>query len=290
MELATVTLGAALLMVSGGFRLSRASLVATTCTGLFLYLWFAAQTRVSGGQVAVHLVVLLAIAAAVELLTRQVRRAVRSEVARVTLSRFLPDGLVEGAHHDPLALVSRPRSVEATVLVSDIRGFTRWAEDRAPLEVLTRLNVLQGKLAAVVREHGGMVDKFMGDGMLAVFGVPEERSDHAARALAAAVDMQRAVRELPGEGEDGFTIGVGVHTGELVVGVLGSGVRMEFTVLGDTVNTASRLESRTKDQGLPVLISAATVRAASAGDRLRRVGEVTLRGRIRPIELWTLPD
>ena len=284
MELTTVGIGASLLIASGGFRLSGASLITSTAAGVALYLWFAGQTRIEVAQIVTHTVLLAGVAAATAMLTRQVRRAVRSEVARVTLARFLPPTLLDSVHHDPIALVTRPRSVAATVLVSDIRGFTEWAEARDPIDVLAALNVIQGRLAAIVREHHGMVDKFMGDGMLAVFGTPDEQPDHADLAVRAAIAMDRAVGELDLQ----FRIGVGVHTGALVVGCLGSGVRMEFTVLGDTVNTASRLEALTKERKVAVLVSGDTV--AARGDAgLTALGTVTLRGRTEPMAIFT-PD
>ncbi|MBX2800739.1 MAG: adenylate/guanylate cyclase domain-containing protein [Myxococcales bacterium] len=286
MELTTVGIGAALLIVSGGFRLSRASLATSIVAGLGLYLWFAPQTRLEVSQMVIHVVLLGGLAAATTILTQQVRRAVRSEVARVTLARFLPPTLLEGVHQDPIALITRPRSVQATVLVSDIRGFTQWSEHRSPIDVLGSLNVIQGRLASIVRAHHGMVDKFMGDGMLAVFGTPEEREDHADLAIRAAYEMREAVRELAASGEIDFRIGIGVHTGDLVVGCLGSGVRMEFTVLGDTVNTATRLEALTKEIRSDLLVSAETVRAASDTRGLVQRDAMTLRGREEPLSVY----
>ncbi|MEN0063491.1 MAG: adenylate/guanylate cyclase domain-containing protein [Myxococcota bacterium] len=288
MELATAALGASLLVVTGGFRMSRSSLWVSTLAGLFIYLWFAAQTRLDAAQMVVHVVLLVGVAAATAMLTQQVRRAVRSEVARVTLARFLPHRVVDGIHQDPIGLVTQPRAVRATVLVSDIRGFTTWAESRSPIEVLAALNVIQGRLAAVVVDHHGVVDKFMGDGMLAVFGVPESREDHADLAVRAALAMQQAVSELA-TGDVAFRVGIGVHTGELVVGCLGSGLRMEFTVLGDTVNTASRLEALTKEVDLPLLVSGATV-AERGPEGLGRVADVQLRGRIETVDVWTMEE
>ncbi|HHO54340.1 MAG TPA: adenylate/guanylate cyclase domain-containing protein [Deltaproteobacteria bacterium] len=287
MELTTVALGSALLVITGGFRLSRASLVTSGAAGVGLYLWFASQTQIDGAQIAVHVTLLVGLSVATMMLTRQVRRAVYSEVARVTLARFLPSTLLDGVHSDPIALITEPRAMAATVLVSDIRGFTRWAEHRSPIDVLAALNVIQGRLATIVRDHHGMVDKFMGDGMLAVFGTPEARSDHAQLALAAASAMRRSVDDLGAQGTIDFRIGIGVHTGELVVGCLGSGVRMEFTVLGDTVNTASRLEALTKELGVEMLISGDTVGALQDRRGLRRLDEVTLRGRLDTLEIWT---
>ncbi|MCB9688877.1 MAG: adenylate/guanylate cyclase domain-containing protein [Alphaproteobacteria bacterium] len=285
MELATVALGASLVIVSGGYRLSRASLITTTAASITLYLWFALQTELEVGQYAVHLVILAGIAAVTAGLTGQVKRAVRGEVARVTLSRFLPEALLEGVHADPVALVSRPRALRATVVITDIRGFTTWAERRDPIEVLDALNVVQGALAAAVRQHHGVVDKFMGDGMLAVFGLAEDRP-HARDAVEAARTMREAMAALGGVAGR-FRVGIGVHTGPLVAGCLGSGSRMEFTVLGDTVNTASRLEGATKELA-PVLISEDTVTELGPDHGLTPVGEVQLRGRDEALRVWTL--
>jgi len=287
MELTTAGLAAALLVVSAGFRMSPAGVWTSSTAGIAIYLWFASQTRLDLPQVAVHAVLLLGVAASTGLLTRQVRRAVRSEVARVTLARFLPPTLIDSVDRDPIALVTQPRAVQATVLVSDIRGFTTWAETRSPIEVLAALNVIQGRLAAVVREHHGMVDKFMGDGMLAVFGVPDERADHAALAVAAAFAMQDAVRAIARPDGAAFRVGIGVHSGEIVVGCLGSGLRMEFTVLGDTVNTASRLESLTKEVGRPVLVSGATVGQRGAHGLVKLSEARVLRGRTESVDVWT---
>ena len=121
------------------------------------------------------------------------------------------------------------------------------------------LNEVQGALADAVRTHGGMVDKFMGDGMLAVFGAPEKREDHADCAVAAAESMLVAVRRIAPD----VRLGIGVHTGEVVIGCLGSGPRMEFTVLGDTVNTAARMESH----GVPGRIQVTTRVRAALQDR-----------------------
>ena len=127
-----------------------------------------------------------------------------------------------------------------------------------------------------------MVDKFMGDGMLAVFGAPTASTDHADRALSAVRRMREGMARFPE-----LAVGIGVHSGEIVVGCLGSGIRMEFTILGDTVNTASRLESATKEHGVPVLVSDTTRLRATAP--LRELFEIELRGRAEKIRVWTVP-
>ena len=219
-------------------------------------------------------------------LAANTQRAVAAEGTRVILRRFLPSHLVESDPQTAIDLVSRPRNVEVTILVSDLRGFTAHAETLAPETALASLNEIQGSLAACVRKHGGTVDKFMGDGMLAVFGVPEPLPNHAAAAIGAALDMQAGVFS------GASRIGIGIHSGPVVAGCVGSGERLEFTVIGDTVNTASRLESATKEFGVDVLVSESA--RALAGDMLvttaqfRDVGELALRGRAQRIRAFSV--
>ena len=276
----TVTAG--LLAASGGLRLTRGSTVWTTCVAvLVLVLVLAGATHALWVVYAVSM--LVCIGALAMWMTQIVRRATRSEVSRITLARFLPDRVIEAAREDPLALLTDPRSVDATILVSDLRGFTSLAETLSPAEALALLNEIQGAFARAVRGEGGTVDKFLGDGMLAVFGAPEPIDDHAARAVEAAVLMRRALEATnlgrASRGEPPLKMGVGIHSGPVVVGCLGSGAYLEFTVIGDTVNTASRLEGVTKEKGVDVIVSEETaVRVAEqAGTEelstLQRLGE-----------------
>ena len=226
-------------------------------------------------------------------MTAVVRRSIQSEVAKQALRRLLPEGVVDEAHADPLALVTTPRATDATVLATDLRGFTAMAEGLAPAEVLAFLNEIQGALARVVREAGGTVDKFIGDGMLAVFGAPAPVEDHAARALRAAAGLRAAIAGVnaarAARGQAAVRIGVGVHSGAIVTGCLGGAARLEFTIIGDTVNTAARLEALTKERGVDILISDETARRAGAAVApLTPLGEVTLRGRTTPLAIYTL--
>lgn len=281
-ELATVVGMASLLAVSGAFRLQPRAVWWTTALGVAMYAGFAAWFGLAPFHAVVHLVLVVSVGAMAASLTRIVRRAVHHEVTHLTLRRLLPASVVDAADTDPMALLTEPRALDATVVVTDLRGFTAWSEHRPPLEVLAMLNRIQGALAAIVIAHGGTVDKFMGDGMLAVFGAPTALPDHADRALAAVREMVARTRSF-----GDLRLGIGVHSGEVVVGCLGAGIRMEFTVLGDTVNTASRLEAATKEHPAPVLISDAT--RARATLRLDPIGEIPLRGR-RALTAWTLPD
>lgn len=217
-------------------------------------------------------------------LAENTRRAVAAEGSRVILRRFLPSHLAEGDPQAALRLVSRPRNVEATILVSDLRGFTAHAETLAPEAALDSLNEIQGALAACVREHGGTVDKFMGDGMLAVFGASEPLPNHAAAAVACALDMLAVMST------GALKIGIGIHSGPVVAGCVGSGERLEFTVVGDTVNTTSRLEGATKELGAEIIASEHT--KAMGGDLAAKrahffdLGEIALRGRTQRIRVF----
>lgn len=219
-----------------------------------------------------------------------VRRCVQGEVGRVVLQRFLPAELVDAVHAHPLQLLDRPRKLVATVMVTDLRGFTRLAEQLAPEEALERLNRIQSRLASVVQAHGGTVDKFMGDGMLAVFGMAGQGEPHARQATDAARAMRDAGAALSRELATDVRVGVGLHTGSLVAGCLGSERRMEFTVVGDTVNMASRLQDLTKELQVDAVASAATVQAATAagGSGFRALGTVGIRGREAGIEVYAL--
>lgn len=270
-----------LFAVSGGLRLTKNSAALTTVLAILVWMGFGLWAGIPRRTLLFSGVSLAAAGVLAVWMTTVVRLQVESEVGRAMLERFLPRRVVVDAHENPLGLVTEPRSLDVTVVVTDLRGFTAMAETMTPAQVLEFLNKVQGTLAAVVREHQGTVDKFMGDGMLAVFGAPDPRDDHASRAIAAARAMREAAAALQ------VRLGIGVHSGPAVVGCLGDGVRLEFTVIGDTVNAASRLESLTKEKGVDVLVSGETARRAGV-DGLRTMGKAEVRGRKEPLELYTL--
>lgn len=176
------------------------------------------------------------------------------------------------------------------ILFSDLRNFTSFSESRPPEEVVRVLNTYFARVVRIVREHGGVVDKFMGDGMLAVFGldVPEAACD---RALSAAMKMQHAVEVLAVELQLPLGMGVGIHVGEVIAGNVGSPERLEFTFIGDAVNTASRLESATKQVGAPLVISQDVLSALSAAMQAlpwKALGEVALKGKQQALPLHGL--
>jgi class 3 adenylate cyclase len=288
-----VALACALLALTGGLRLMKGAAITTTALGVAVYVGMAVRVGTLGKMpFTVSLIAgtgLMGI-----LMSGVVQRAVQSEVGKLALERFLPRRLLERAHTDPLAMVDSPRVVEASVLITDIRGFTSLAETMQPADVMELLNEIQGELARVVDEHGGTVDKFMGDGMLAVFGAIEPMPEHARAALRAIVGIRAALDRLNARRESAglaaLRLSAGVHSGALVAGCLGGGPRLEFTVIGDTVNVASRLESMTRDRGVDVLVSDDTAQRAELPESLVEIGEVVIRGRARPMRVHSLRD
>lgn len=174
--------------------------------------------------------------------------------------------------------------VDVTVLFLDIRGFTAMAERSSAREVVTRLNAFFDVVVPILVRHGGHADKYVGDGLLGVFGAPERMTDHADRAVAAALEMLAAVRDRWG---DDLRIGVGVNSGPVVAGTVGGGGRYEFTVIGDAVNTAARVEAATRMSGDELLITADTLRLlrTSPVDWEERSG-LPLRGKTRSVALY----
>jgi adenylate cyclase len=176
-------------------------------------------------------------------------------------------------------------ALEVSVLFLDIRGFTAFAERASAREVVTTLNRFWELVVPAVSGHGGHANKFIGDGLLAVFGAPERLPEHADRAVRAGVDMVRRVRaEYAGE----IRVGVGVNSGPVVAGTIGGGGRLEFTVIGDTVNTAARVERVTRTTGHDMLITQAT-HALLEGDHggFEECERVELRGKTEEVRLYS---
>jgi class 3 adenylate cyclase len=206
------------------------------------------------------------------------------------LSRYLPAELAKSIAEGTRTIELGGERRRVSVIFADIASFTSFAERSSPEDVVAFLNEAFSILSEVVFRHGGMVDKFMGDCIMAVFGAIEDQPDHASRALAAAEDMHRFVETQSAEWKKKFDfevrLGIGVTSGDALVGNLGSAARMEFTAIGDTVNTAARLENLA--QAGQTLVSADI--AATVGDayELRALGPHPIRGKREPVELFEL--
>jgi len=148
---------------------------------------------------------------------------------------------------------------EITVLFSDIRDFTTFSESHKPGEVVELLNSFFTAIVPIIEEHGGTINLYIGDGVMVIFNAPEGQPDHAIRALRTAIALARRVHQLRDQwarlGADNFRIGIGIHTGDLMLGVIGDSSRWSGTVISDSVNLASRIENLTKKLGVKVAMS-----------------------------------
>ncbi|MBI4348680.1 MAG: adenylate/guanylate cyclase domain-containing protein, partial [Elusimicrobia bacterium] len=216
----------------------------------------------------------------------QEREKIRS-VLRKTVSKEIADELLKRGQ---INLGGEERLV--TVLFSDIRSFTTISEDLDPPTLVSELNEYFGKMARAIEERRGVIDKFIGDAIMALFGAPVGSPDDAANALRAALAMRGALEELNAQraarGLARWETGIGLNTGTAVAGTLGSESRLSYTVIGDAVNLASRLEGLTKHYGCPILLSAGAREKAGPGFAYRSIDLVRVKGRHHTVEIFEL--
>jgi class 3 adenylate cyclase len=181
-------------------------------------------------------------------------------------------------------------SRNVTILFSDIRNFTATAEQMTPTQVVTFLNDYFSEMVEAVFEQNGMLDKFLGDGLMAVFGAFGDAPDHPRRAVMAALRMKALLAKINGErsvaGKAPIAIGIGIHSDEVIVGNIGSRKRLEFTVVGDGVNVSSRLQGLNKEFGTTILVSETTFQALEGEFECRQMPEAALRGRAKELKFY----
>jgi adenylate cyclase len=215
-------------------------------------------------------------------------RLAKEEVARANYSRFLPEYVVKQLLDNPDSFKLGGVLQTITVLFADIRGFTRISEHAPPEKIVQLLNRYFSAMTDIIFAHGGTLDKYLGDGLMALFGAPTTTPKDAANAIAAAVAMQRRMLsindELHAEGFPEIGIGIGLHTGEVTVGYIGSERRSEYTAIGDAVNTASRLESNAKAG--EILVSEVTAKAAHSRYQLAAREPISVKNREQPVPLF----
>jgi adenylate cyclase len=204
---------------------------------------------------------------------------------RTTFGKYMTASVLEHLLAGKVALGGE--SLEVTILFTDIRGFTTISEKMDPQQLVGLLNEYFTEMVGIVMQENGVVDKYIGDAIMAVFGAPVPKKDDAANAVRAAVRMRRALVELnvrlKARGLPALRTGIGIHSGEVVAGNIGCEKRMEYTVIGDAVNLASRLETSTKELGVNVLISEDTYTLAKDVVDVRPVREITVKGRKAPV-------
>ena len=216
------------------------------------------------------------------------KRLAREEVARANYSRFMPEYVVKQLLDNPESFKLGGTNQTITVLFADIRGFTAFSEKEKPEKVVGLLNRYFSAMSEIIFAYGGTLDKYIGDGLMALFGAPNATEEDAKNAVKTAITMQKRLatlnRELESEGLSQINIGIGLHTGEATIGYIGSEQRSEYTAIGDTVNLASRLESNA--QGGQILISEATAHASGDLFSLIPREPLKVKNRLQPVSLF----
>ncbi len=238
----------------------------------------------------IHPLILIGCIFGVDVLYRYRDEYARRAFIEHAFGRYVAPAVVEklASGQAPLALGGLKE--ELTILFSDIRGFTSLSERMAPEELVTFLNEYLTGMTDIVLDHEGTVDKYIGDAVMAFWGAPLAQTDHAVRGISAAVAMKKRLVELnagwKAAGRPTIEIGVGLNTGRVIVGNIGSERRFDYTVIGDDVNLASRLESLTKFYGVSILISAATKK--QLGDRFltRALDKVAVKGKKEAVRIF----
>lgn len=230
-------------------------------------------------------------------LSEAVEQELEKRRVRQLFSRFIPPEMVEQLINTQ-DLASLNKRSEITVLFSDIRNFTTLSERLSPEDVVSLLNPFLDMMTKVIHKHGGTVDKYEGDAILAFFGEPVRHEDHALRAARTARDMRLAlVKLIDGWEEKGilppnftFDIGIGLNSGEVFVGLLGSEERINYTIIGDNVNLAARLQDLSKNYDGSIIISESTQQAISAEFETKFIDTVHVKGKSEAVNIYTLVE
>jgi adenylate cyclase len=219
-----------------------------------------------------------------------VENFVREQREKQRLSRFFSPDVLREVVRDRDGHLLRPRRRLVTVLFSDIRGFTTISERLAPEQVDEMLREYLSVMTEVVFRHGGTIDKYMGDGIMALYNAPREDPEHAINAVRTALEFQERAIPFSARWQEKLGVqircGVGINSGEAIVGSLGSRQRNEYTAIGDPVNLAARLESVTKDYGVPIIVSEYTYEYVKGRFPTKALDTVTVKGKSQPVKIY----
>ena len=211
-------------------------------------------------------------------------------IERQALERFLSGAIVEKILANPDQIHLGGENQTATIMFTDIRGFTRMAEKMEPQQVVELLNEYFTEMTDLIFENGGTLDKYLGDGIMAVFGAPITKPDDPARSVKTAIEMQRAMvrlnRDWEARGQPALRAGIGVNTGAVTAGNIGSTKRMDYTVIGDAVNLASRLCANAA--GGQILVSESTFAQLGGSRPAKKLEPIRVKGRDTPVEVYEI--
>ena len=215
----------------------------------------------------------------------------RARDIRKMFSSYVSKRIVDELIRDPSKMKLGGDRKELTILFSDIRGFTTFSEKHQPEEVVSQLNEYLGAMTHIVFEHEGTLDKFVGDAVMAFWGAPLDQPDHAVRGVVCALAMIEKLKELQrkwaSEGKHVIDIGVGINSGEMIVGNMGAeGKKMDFTVIGDNVNLAARVEGLTRQHNCHIIITEFTYAKVKDAVNVRELGSVTVKGKVQPVVMF----
>lgn len=281
--IANVTAFCCLLAISGGIRIQKRATQLTTVLALMNFTYAAYLFKVPIGLGMFAFFVVMGCGLMGMLVSQVVHRQAKNETGRLLMEQFLPTNVVDAVFEAPAELIGKPKNFEVTIMMADLRGFTQHAEKLEPTELFDFLNDFQSRMSTIVNRNGGLVNTFMGDGMMAVFGAPKISADHADEAVKAAEEILAEVQpNCP------LKMGIGLHSGSIVAGYLGTDGHLEFSMIGDTVNVASRLEALTKEVDHSLLVSHST-EARLKTRSLQPLGEMPIRGREEQIRAFVLP-
>ncbi|MFT3836633.1 MAG: adenylate/guanylate cyclase domain-containing protein [Myxococcaceae bacterium] len=210
---------------------------------------------------------------------------------RATFSKYLGEDVMEEALKNPDKL-SQGEKREMTVMFSDIRGFTTLSERMLPEKLAVFINQYLSPMTAIVFEEKGTLDKYIGDAVMAFWNAPLDQADHALRACRAAIAMTKKLEELKAkwrsENYPEFDIGIGINTGPMIVGNMGSDVRVDYTIMGDSVNLGSRLEGTNKEYQTRIIMGEGTYERVKEAVFARRLGAVRVKGKRKPVKIYEL--
>jgi adenylate cyclase len=218
----------------------------------------------------------------------QLRQTKENEKGRIRslFQRFVPPQVVDQILENPELLQLGGNRRDITILFTDIRGYTSYSENLPPEKVVEMLNDYLSLAANTIMSYGGTLDKYMGDGLMAIFNAPDEQPDHLRSALESALTLQQGAKQLAAQRGDGLSFSIGIHFGEAVVGYIGTDCAMNYTAVGDVVNLAKRLQEAARPG--QIIIEESIAAMLNGKLQTQSLGELKIKGRQRPAAVFEL--